>query len=422
MQLNISHCNNVYISCYNTLMFNKREGKWLIGVSGGPDSMALLHMCYASGMDIVAAHVNYHVRDAADEEETYVRNWCEQHGIVCYVRNEPFVYSGNFEAAARSWRYDFFVMLVNKYGLSGMLCAHHQDDLLETYIMQKEKNIVPLWYGLKEESTYHGVHLVRPLLSYTKEELVSYCHDHNIRYYIDHTNLEPVHTRNVIRKDVSSFSKEQRMELLKEIDEENEKLSSMRLQAETLFVQEKIDLLLYRKAEKDIRLTALRRLVDEKGIHHYSRKYMEELDGILMKQDDFLLPCGEEELVQCCGRVYLQKKAVPYAFVIDAVKEMTTDFFSLCSTGENIEKVSVSHDDFPLTIRSAKEGDVITMRFGTKPVHRFFIDRHVPKGQRAMWPVVENVHGRVIFVAGLGCDKDHWEKECVMFVKHNAIC
>ena len=56
-------------------MLNKKDGKWLIGVSGGPDSMALLHMCYESGMDIVAAHVNYHVRKEAEEEENRFRNW-----------------------------------------------------------------------------------------------------------------------------------------------------------------------------------------------------------------------------------------------------------------------------------------------------------------------------------------------------------
>lgn len=403
-------------------MLNKKDGKWLIGVSGGPDSMALLHMCYESGMDIVVAHVNYHVRKEAEEEEAYVRNWCNEHGIVCFVRNEPFEWTGNFEAAARTWRYDFFVILVKQYDLSGILCAHHQDDLLETYIMQKEKNIIPQWYGLKEETMYHGVRLVRPLLAYTKEELVQYCHMHNLHYYIDHTNLEPVHTRNVIRQDVSSFSKEKRMELLTEIDEENNNQQAIRKQAETLFEMERLDLESYRKANEEVRLTALRKLVDEKGTHHYSRKYMEELDGILMKQNDFLIPCGEEELVQCDDKAYMQKKPVPYSFVLREVKKMKTAYFSIELEGTTVEKLSVSKEDFPLTIRNAKTGDVIAMRFGTKSVHRFFIDRHIPKGQRALWPVVENAQGQVIYVSGLGCDKDHWEKECMMFVKHNAIC
>ena len=383
--------------------------------------MALLHMCYECGMDIVAAHVNYNVRDEAEEEECYVRDWCQSHNIPCYVRNEPFEWTGNFEAAARTWRYDFFVSLVKQYGLSGILCAHHQDDLLETYIMQRKKNIIPQWYGLREESMYHGVLLVRPLLSYTKQELVDYCHNHDIRYYIDHTNLEPVHTRNIIRQDVSSFSKEERDVLLREIDEENKKLVSMRKQGDKLFVGHTLDLCLYRNEEEDVRLTALRKLVDEKGVHHYSRRYMEEMDSIVMKQNDFLIPCGDRELVQCEGKAYIQKKPVPYAFVIDEIQEMKTDYFSLCSTGEAIEKVSLSPADFPLTIRNAREGDVIAMRFGTKSVHRFFIDRHVPKGQRETWPVVENSEGKVIFVAGLGCDKEHWSKECVMFVHQHNI-
>lgn len=384
--------------------------------------MALLHMCYESGMDVVAAHVNYHVRKEAEEEEMYVRSWCNEHNIPCFVKNEPFEWTGNFEAAARNWRYDFFVSIVKQYDLSGIMCAHHQDDLLETYIMQKEKNIVPMWYGLKEEASYHGVLLVRPLLSYTKEDLVEYCHTHAIRYYIDRTNLEPVHTRNIIRGKVSSFSREERMALIAEIEADNRKLLSLRDEADTLFVYHKLNLHMYRTAEENVRLTALRKLVDEKGSHHYSRKYMEELDEILMKQDDFLIPCGQKELVQCDGMAYVQNKPESYAYTIDAVRKMTTEHFSLCSTGEPVEKVSLSLDDFPLTIRNVRKGDVITMRFGTKRVHRFFIDRHIPKGLRAMWPVIENAKGEVIFVAGLGCDKAHWDKEYVMFVKHSAIC
>ena len=73
-----------------------------------------------------------------------------------------------------------------------------------------------------------------------------------------------------------------------------------------------------------------------------------------------------------------------------------------------INALSLKETDFPVVIRNAEMGDVISMRFGSKKVHRFFIDRHIPKWRRKQWPVVENAEGKVIFVAGLGCDVDHY--------------
>lgn len=121
------------------------EGTWLIAVSAGPDSMALLSMCLEAGIDCVCAHVNYHHRKQAEEEESYIRLFCAENSIPLFVRNEEFTYEGNFEAAARKWRYEFFVQLVKSHGYKGVLIAHHEDDLLETYFMQEEKNLVPAY-------------------------------------------------------------------------------------------------------------------------------------------------------------------------------------------------------------------------------------------------------------------------------------
>ena len=147
----------------------KENKTWLAAVSGGPDSMAMLDMCIRQGMPLAAAHVNYHHRPEADAEEAYVKDFCLSHGIRLFVKNDPFIYEGNFEAAARKHRYDFFAEIVKENGYAGVLVAHQEDDLIETYIMQKEKNIVPEYYGLKEEMMYHGILIRRPLLSHTKK-------------------------------------------------------------------------------------------------------------------------------------------------------------------------------------------------------------------------------------------------------------
>jgi tRNA(Ile)-lysidine synthase len=78
--------------------------------------------------------------------------------------------------------------------------------------------------------------------------------------------------------------------------------------------------------------------------------------------------------------------------------------------------VTVSSSDFPITIRNAKNGDKITMRYGTKKLSRFFIDRKIPYLDRLSWPVIENKDKQVIFVCELGCDKDHYSNNHNLYV------
>jgi tRNA(Ile)-lysidine synthase len=73
-----------------------------------------------------------------------------------------------------------------------------------------------------------------------------------------------------------------------------------------------------------------------------------------------------------------------------------------------VNSVTVRETDFPLTIRNVREKDRIRMRFGTKKVHRFFIDRRIPLCFRDSWPIAENAAGEIILVPGLGCDRNHY--------------
>ena len=125
--------------------------------------MALLDMCISSGISCACAHVNYHHRPEAEAEEASIRNFCREHSVPCYVKNDPFEWTGNFEAAARTYRYRFFARVVNEHGFSGVLTAHHMDDLLETYFMQEEKGIIPEAYGLQEERIIEGVTVPIPV-------------------------------------------------------------------------------------------------------------------------------------------------------------------------------------------------------------------------------------------------------------------
>lgn len=382
-----------------------------MAVSAGPDSMALLSMCLEAGTSCAAAHVNYHHRKEAEEEESWVRFFCRQNHVPLHVLNEPFEYSGNFEAAARTWRYDFFEKLVKENGYRGVLVAHHEDDLIETYFMQEEKNIVPACYGLAEEMMYHGILVRRPLLDMTKQELVSYCQSHDIRYYTDITNQDESLARNRIRHQmVAPMSKMERAMVRREIRMKNAEKHERSCRVSTMIRSGSARLCEYRKLPEADRFALLRKVI-ESG-KHFSLSFIRQTDAVLMDRDDFELPVSDRYLVQKDDRFFLFEPHEEYAFVFASLEELMafekkTDF-KILPPEKGVNAVTVSADDFPLTIRSVRAADRIEMRFGFKKVHRFFIDRSIPLYQRHTWPVVENRSHQIILVPGLGCDRSHY--------------
>ena len=399
----------------------KLAGKWLAAISGGPDSMALVDMCREKGMDIAAAHVNYHHRQQAEEEERYVRSYCRKYQIPCFVRDDPFVWNGNFEACAREWRYDFFAELVKKWNFDGVLIAHQEDDLLETYFMQKEKNLVPAWYGLKEENLYHGILVKRPLLKYTKQDLLQYCIDHKVKYYIDETNTDTSLSRNRTRLTlVSKMSRAERDAVLAEIEEKNTEKTERRDSVLSLMQDHRVSLDEYRKLEEEDRLCLLRLVIEPEEAQakdKVTRKHLQEMDAVLMKQRDFVLPVHGEILVQKDGFFFMHAEIKPYTFIYHNAEELQAEVnkeydlhpcFSIEPGKPSVYAVTLKEEDFPVTIRNFRKGDQISLRFGTKKAARFFVDRKIPRFLRSGWPVVINSGNEVILVPGIGCDKGHF--------------
>lgn len=388
-------------------------GKWMIATSAGPDSMALLSMCLEAGIDCMVAHVNYHYRPQAEFEEAYIRNFCISHGIPCFIYNETFVWQGNFEAAARKWRYDFFARLVKEHHCNGVLVAHHRDDLLETYCMQKEKNIVPEVYGLAKEIVYQGVLVKRPLLDCYKSDLERYCKENSIQYFVDQSNQDITYTRNWFRHEYLSkmdcFQKEQ---LYLEIVEKNRQLYQLREEASSCIENHCFSLELYRTLEEEMRLTILRMTMEHIGLCRQRRAHLLEIDSILMKHNDFCFVQNEYQLVvnqdRCFWMKEVKKFFAQYETLEDVMAAEGNGIFKVCEGTLGKCAVTVTERDFPLTIRTWEPGDAIKMRFGTKMISRYLIDRHIPIYQRKMQIVVQNSAGNIILVPGLGCDVEHY--------------
>ena len=199
--------------------------------------------------------------------------------------------------------------------------------------------------------------------------------------------------------------------VLREIAMKNAVLQERRCRVKAWVKEDGLTLSRYRTWSTEDRLTALYEVLSDTV--NYSRKGLLVIDRILCNKPDFRIPVGANELVQKDGLFFMAEPASSYAFTAASLEQLAAlacPYFRIEKGVPGVNAVTVTEADFPLTIRSVQSGDKIQMRFGTKPVHRFFIDRHIPLFERPSWPVVVNTEGTVILVPGLGCDCGHYSK------------
>jgi tRNA(Ile)-lysidine synthase len=185
--------------------------KYIAGVSGGPDSMALLDK-YKKKITLVC-HVNYNKRDTAIRDRKIVSDYCKKNKINLKILNVTDkiykVYkkkSNNFQNIARLIRYDFFLKNAKKINCYNLLISHNLNDFVETGIMQIKRNSKALFYGIKKNSNYKDLNIIRPLLFKPKINLKKYCETHNVSYGIDESNFSDLYERNRIRKTIDKTS------------------------------------------------------------------------------------------------------------------------------------------------------------------------------------------------------------------------
>lgn len=391
--------------------------KCVVACSGGPDSMALLDQLNKQGKDIVVAHVNYKHRDTADRDENIVKDYCEKYDIpvrVCYPVHEK----GNFQAWARDVRYAFFEEVADAFDAKILYVAHQMDDVIETYLFQKNRNMICDWYGLKEKSIRHGYQIIRPLLNFTKSELQLYCNENGVSFGIDESNLTNHYTRNVIRHtQIEKMSRDEKEAWILKIQNENEVWQTKRKVIEEFFKDwnKDVDSLL----DQEDAWLYLDTFLFHSLHHHFSKKYMEELcvqlkRNVLIEIENYLLE-------RHGGKLYFMPSPKDVYYKLDELEFKDYADFVIKNEGKTIEMFSVDASDFPLAIRRVRVNDTIQMRFGNKNVHRFFVDRKISKIYRKYWLVVENNVGNVIFVPGLGCDVGHYSQNQQFYFKINGL-
>ena len=377
-----------------------KNQKYLLACSHGPDSMALFYMLKEEGYNFAVAHVNYHLREESDEEQRELEAYCKKNNIELYVKevNESLG-NNNLEEQCRIIRYTFFKELVNKYHFYAVLIAHNQDDVIETYLMQKTRQNLVEFFGIKENPIIFDTKIIRPVLGFTKQELLIFCDINKVEYSIDKTNLQDAFLRNKIRHQVvEKMSKEEREKILEEMALENEKLAKL---------QKKISEIKTKSIEEYNRLTDDEFLyaIVSLGRKIKSNFVMSRAQGLeirkIFKSDkaNVSVDISGLKLVKSYDSFDLIEdgKEQDFSFEIKEPMKLETEYFFLDFTGDTSNR-NVTLDDYPLTIRNAKSEDTYIISGYSKQLRRLFIDWKVPVTLRKRWPVIVNKKGIIVYV------------------------
>ncbi len=202
-------------------------GKYVVAVSGGVDSVALLHSLQAKpGLELVVAHFDHGIRPDSSEDTLHVKYLAKKYGLPFFTAAGQLG-QGASEATARDVRYTFLREVQHEHDARAIITAHHQDDVLETAIINLLRGTGRK--GLSSLASRDG--LERPLLRIPKAEILDYATQNNLTWWEDSTNDDEDYLRNYIRRQVvprlNQASRAQFLEIIKNSAKSNQQIDTL---------------------------------------------------------------------------------------------------------------------------------------------------------------------------------------------------
>lgn len=202
-----------------SLQISVPDGKYVLAVSGGVDSVVLLDLLSKNkDLDLAVAHFDHGIRPDSADDAKFVKELAHKYGLG-YESSEGNLGKNASEAQARDVRYKFLNEVKAKAGARAIITAHHQDDVIETSMI----NIVRGTGRQGLSSLKSTPEIIRPLLFVSKNELLQYAKDHKLNWHEDSTNTDKKYLRNKIRLDVvANMTDQQRSRWLQILDREDQ--------------------------------------------------------------------------------------------------------------------------------------------------------------------------------------------------------
>lgn len=436
------------IKKYNLI---EEHDKIVIGVSGGPDSMALLYLLndIKEELDfkIFVAHVNHGIRkDEADEDERFVKNICGKLSVPFYsikVNMDEYAKKNKLtsEEAGRAIRYNFFNKILKDIGGSKIAVAHNKNDQAETLLMRFFRGTGI--EGLKGMD-YKNKNIIRPLLDISREEIEKYCSSNNIETRTDWTNLEPIYGRNKIRLEVIPYITKNYNEGIIDTLARTSKL--MKLDSEYILDNAKkiFNNIVIEETSEGIVLDGkkLKRehySIKSRVIRQSIEKVLGNLTGIEEKHINNAIKLLDKNITGksinitnnivikiSYGNLIIKKlkktkiNSFMYSIPIEGsvyIQELnafcTSKVLSISEINIKNSSKFVKYFDYDkinnrLYIRNRRDGDrfIPLGMTGSKKLKDFFIDEKIPREKRDYIPIIED-NGKIIWVVGYRISEEY---------------
>lgn len=398
--------------------------KLLLACSGGLDSVVLTHLCVNSDLDITLAHCNFKLRGEESEGDAeFVKQLGATLGIPVLIKEfdtkeHAEKHGGSIQMAARELRYEWFSELQFEQGFDHVLTAHHADDDLETFIINLSRGTgIEGLTGIPETNEY----VVRPLLGFSREEILGYAQNQNLSWREDSSNAESKYLRNKIRHEIVPRLKDLHPTFLQNFKQTQKLLIQTQGLAQTQLQEIKTQLF---KEEQGVVKIPVERLLQLEPLeaylyglfHTYGFTDWEAMKGLLstssgkevvskthrlLKDREFLILSVLKTRVNERFTVFLDEDGTefPIKLKMEDVKELgKPDVNSVFLDKEKL--------NFPLVLRNWEKGDYFYpfgMK-GKKKLSKFFKDEKVDVlSKEKQWLLCSN--DQIVWVVGRRADE-----------------
>ncbi|MCQ4088967.1 tRNA lysidine(34) synthetase TilS [Saccharibacillus sp. JS10] len=440
-------------------------------VSGGPDSIALLHILHKLAQEypfhLICAHINHGLRP----EESMLEAQLVQ--AVSTQLNIPFelgeldvtghkkAHKLGTQVAARELRYRFLAEVAQRHQASAVVLAHHADDQAETVMLHLLRGSGTSGIrGMRRVRLQDGIKFVRPLLSLNKETLIAFCQERNLAYAVDSSNSSTDYTRNRLRLETIPHLESYNGRLTEALNRLADTLGAEDdyLHQQTLFAFDQVCKRKEETIELDIDAFSVQPFALQRRLIKLILNYLSEpgaetdfakVDQVcrhLLASDasTWTLDLGYRRM---CTREYaraffhlgvIQVSPVPSERVDRKLGmrqlsfgnvELTfredaaiPDSSALMKLGTEEVVFDADRLAYPLTVRSRLPGDRIELPrgAGTKKVKDLLIDAKVAPSERDLIPVLCDAQGRIIWLAGLKRSNQAWideQSEKILYIR-----
>ncbi len=392
----------------------------LCALSGGVDSVALLHLLKAAGVRVVAAHVEHGIRGESSMRDcAFVQRLCEQWEVSLVVAHvdvpaEAKRRGRGIEETARDMRYGFLRQQLRALSLDCIVTAHHANDQAETVLMHLIRGASPA--GLAGMAAEAG-DVVRPLLEFSREEILRYAEENHLTWVEDETNADTAYLRNAVRHELMPLLERYNPRVVEALG----RLARLSAAQSGYLKGEASRVLAERQrggflGEVGDLPEGLRQCV----LHGYLTSLTVDAASADVERVEALygLPAGRRATVGAitlernadgvrvveraqagCRELRMGRNETPWGVFTLSVEEVPHDLnLGKCAQALDAEAVRL-----PLVVRSRCDGDRVRLlgHKGHTLVSDVLIDRKVPRALRDGIPLVADAEGNILWIAGI---------------------